>query len=159
MLPYFFATGHNKYALEAFHLLAHVHAAASPRLAHQIMWSRTVNTQGQQGYNTPVDLQMEHLNHCLKQNITGLGANVTESTIVQSSKSLKAVTDVCSNFNQVCGVTRDSLHHTRKGSQTDRDMLLVELTAKSHVFDYIRTWPTAALYIPQTSTPPCCPVS
>ena len=57
MLPYFFATGHNKYALEAFHLLAHVHAAASPRPAHQIMWSRTVNMQGQQGYNIPVNLQ------------------------------------------------------------------------------------------------------
>ena len=65
MLPYFYATGHTKYALEAFHLLAHVHAAASPRLAHQIMWSRTVNTRGHQGQNIPVDLQMEHLNRCL----------------------------------------------------------------------------------------------
>ena len=80
---------------------------------------------------------MEHLNRCLKQNITGLGANVTESTVVQSSKSLKGVIDVCSNFDQVCGVTPDSLHHTRNGSQTDHYMVLVELTAKSDVFDYI----------------------
>ena len=137
MLPYFFATGHTKYALEAFNLLAHVHAAASPRVAHQMMWSRTVNTQGHQGQNIPIDLHMEHLNRCLKENISGLGANITENTVVQNSKSLKGVLDVCSNFDQVCGVTQASIHHTRKGSQTDRDMVLAELTSKSHVFDYI----------------------
>lgn len=68
MLPYFFATGHSKYALEAFNLLSHVHAAASPRLAHQITWSRTINTRGKQGHNVPVDLHMEHLNWSLKDN-------------------------------------------------------------------------------------------
>ena len=45
MLVYFFYFGHNKYALEAFNLLADVHSAASPWLAHKIMWRRTVNTQ------------------------------------------------------------------------------------------------------------------
>ena len=137
MLPYFFATGHKKYALEAFNLLAHVHATASPRLAHQIMWSRPVNTRGHQGYNIPVDLHMEHLNRCLKDNILGLGANVMENIVVQSSKSLKGIVDVCSNFDGVCGVTPESIHHTTKASQTDRDMVLAELTSKSRVFDYI----------------------
>lgn len=137
MLLYFFSSGHNKYALEAFNLLADVHSAASPRLAHQIMWSRTVNTQGRPGHNVPVDLHMEHLNRCLKDSIIGLGANVTENTVVQSSKSLRGVLDVCTNINQACGVTSESMHHTIKGSQTDRDMVIVELTRKSHVFDYI----------------------
>lgn len=137
MLPYFYATGHTKYTLEAFHLLAHVHAAASPRLAHQIMWSRTVNTRGRQGLNIPIDLHMEHLNRCLKDSIIGLGANITENVVVQSSKSLKGIVDVCSNFDHISGVTPESIHHTKKGSQADRDLVLAELTLKSRVFDYI----------------------
>jgi hypothetical protein len=136
MLLYFFSSGHKKYALEAFNLLADVYAA-EPRLAHQIMWSRTVNTQGHQGQNIPIDLYMEHLNRCLKDNIIGLGANVTEGTVVQCSKSLKGILDVCNNMDQVCGVIPESIHHTRKGSQTDQDMVLAELTTKSRVFDYI----------------------
>ena len=34
-------------------------------------------------------------------------------------------------------MTQDSIHHTRKGSQTDCDMVLTELTSRSHVFDYV----------------------
>ena len=70
-----------------------VQFVASPRLAHQIMLSRIVNTRGHQGRNIPVGLHMEHLNRCLKDNILGLGANVMEN-VVNSSKSLKGIIDV-----------------------------------------------------------------
>jgi len=77
---------------------------------------------------------MEHLSRCLKRNISGLGANITESTIVHNPKSLKGVLDVCSNFDLVYGVTQDSIHLTRKESH---DMVLAELTSRSLVFNYI----------------------
>ena len=73
------ATGHSKYALEAFNLLSLVYAVASPRLAHQMMWTQTVNTRGQKGHNVPIDLHIEHLNRALKGSIFGLSANITES--------------------------------------------------------------------------------
>lgn len=137
MLLHFFASGHSKYALEAYYLLSHVHAVAPPRLAHQITWSRTVNTRGKQGHNIPIDLQMEHLNRSLKDSILGLGANITESIVVENSQSLKGVMDVSSNFDHICGVTPDSIHHTTKSSIKDRDMILEELSSKSRVFDYV----------------------
>ncbi len=137
MLPYFHATGHTKYRLEAFNLLASVHATASPRLSHQIMWSRTVNTQGHKGHNVPIDLQMEHLNRSLKDTIIGLGANVTERSVVQSAKALKGIIDVTEHFDQICGVVSGSIQHTRKSDSKDQAMVLEQLTTKSHVFDYI----------------------
>ena len=72
LLPYIFATGHTKYALEAFNLLVHVHATTSPRLAHQVMWSRIVNIRGNQGWNIPVDLHMN----------TSIGASKITSQVV-----------------------------------------------------------------------------
>ena len=57
----------------------------------QIMLSRKINTRGHQGHNIPVDLHMEHFNWCLKDNITGLRANIMETTVVQSSRSLKGL--------------------------------------------------------------------
>ena len=38
----------------------------SPRLSHQLVWSRFVNTSGKEGSNVPCDLHMEHLNRVLK---------------------------------------------------------------------------------------------
>ena len=154
MLTYFFSSGHKKYALEAFYLLAYVHAAASPRLAHQMTWSRTANTCGGQGRNIPIDLLMEHLNRQLKDSILGLGANLTEKTIVNSSKSLKGVMDVCSNFDQICLLKPESIHHTKKGTKGDRDMILQELVSKSDVFQYTPpvTWKAAQLYCVQVTS-------
>jgi L1 cell adhesion molecule like protein len=136
MLLYFFASRHSKYALEAFHLLASVHATASPRVAHQIAWSRTISTKNCRGHNIPIDLRMEQLNRCLKDAMLGLGSNVSEKTVVQCGKSLKGLLDVCSNFENVCNVVPESVHHTKKGSQKDRDIVLEELM-KLGVFDYI----------------------
>ena len=78
MFPHFFTTGHTKYALEAFNSFSLFHAAALPRVAHQTIWSRTVNTH----------------NQCLKKNISDFGANVKENTVVYNSKSLKGLLDV-----------------------------------------------------------------
>ena len=62
---------------------------------------------------------------------------MTDGTVVYCLKSLKGILDVCNNMDQDSGVIPESIHHTRKGSQTDQDMVLPELTTKSRVFDYI----------------------
>ena len=85
---YFQYSKHKNYQLEAFYILAQVSAAASTSIAHQLTWSRVVNTSGGKGKNIPLDLHMEHLNRVVKDHVATLGANVAESCIIQCGKSL-----------------------------------------------------------------------
>ena len=82
MLLYWRYAGHTKYSLEVIYLLGAVKPTATPRLAHEITWCRFVNSRGGRENNIPVDLFMEHLNRTLKDYLLGLGANVSESTII-----------------------------------------------------------------------------
>ena len=45
-LPIFHATNRTNYSIEAFNLLAQEKFLLSPRMALQLKWSRTINTQG-----------------------------------------------------------------------------------------------------------------
>ena len=91
MLLYWRHTGHTKYCLDAFRLLASVIATATPQIAHEIVWCRFVNSCGGAGKNIPVHLFMEHLNQTLKDYLLGFGANISETTIVQTTKSLHSL--------------------------------------------------------------------
>lgn len=82
MLLYFRSANHHKYVLEVVHLIANVKALLHPQLVQQMMWSRVVNTRGGAGNNVPLDLHMQHLNRHVKDFIIGLGAKVSEATIV-----------------------------------------------------------------------------
>lgn len=136
MLLYFRHFHHYKYALEAFHTLALVEVVAPPHIRQQIVWSRVVNSRGGAGNNIPVDLHMEHLNRLLKDMIIGIGANISESAIVQSSKSLDGIKTVCENFDKSAGIHADSVHHTTKSSKKDQELIVKQLI-ESRVFSYI----------------------
>lgn len=136
MLLYFRHFHHYKYALEAFHTLALVELVATPHVRQQIVWSRVVNNRGGAGNNIPVDLHMEHLNRLLKDMIVGIGANISESAIVQSSKSLDGIKTVCHNFDKSAGIHADSIHHTKKSSKKDQELVVKQLL-ESKVFSYI----------------------
>ena len=75
MLLIFRASNKIKYSLEAFNLLAQYHFIFSERMAHQLIWSRTINVHGKPGRNVPCDLHMEHLNKKCKQAVSHLGGN------------------------------------------------------------------------------------
>lgn len=62
MLPMFISTGRKNYAKEALLMLFKYNFAVSPRMSHQMMYSRFVNTHGTIGRNIPCDLHNEHLN-------------------------------------------------------------------------------------------------
>lgn len=136
MLLYFTYSGHKKYALEALSLQAAVSATANTRLAKELLTSRFVNSQGGPGKNIPTDLFMEHLNRTLKDYYPSLGANISDSTIVQIAKSLKTLMDISSNFDHTFELHPESLHHTSMSSKKDRDLILAQLT-DSRVFEYI----------------------
>ena len=100
---------HTKYSLEALHLLAAINATATERIVHELTWCRFINTRGVPGGNMPVDLYMEHLNRTLKDYLKGLGANVSEATITQTSKSLRNLMQVPLKISKCmcrgCGIT------------------------------------------------------
>lgn len=83
MLLYWKHAGHTKYAYETIELISSIKAAASPRIAHDPLWCRVVNTRGGAGNNIPVDLFLEHLNRSLKVFVSGTGANVSPITVTQ----------------------------------------------------------------------------
>ena len=87
MLLYWRNARYTQYSYEAICRLNAV-ATSTPQLAHEVQWCRFVKTKGGLGNNIPVDLCMEHLNRFLKDCLLGLGANVSEHTIVKTSKSL-----------------------------------------------------------------------
>ncbi|SMN01873.1 hypothetical protein SPONL_183 [uncultured Candidatus Thioglobus sp.] len=136
MLLYFSYSGHKKYALEALYLQAAFSATANSRTAQELLQARFINVHGGPGRNIPTDLFMEHLNRTLKDHFHGLGANISENTIVQIAKSLKALIDITNNFDHTLKLHPESLHHTTKSSIKDRNLILSQL-ATSRVFDYI----------------------
>lgn len=119
---------HAKYSLEALHLLAAINATATERIAHELTWCRFINTRGVLGGNMPVDLYMEHLNRTLKDYLKGLGANESEATITQTSKSLRNLMELTSHFDSICDIHPDSIYHTCKQYGKDLDMVIEELT-------------------------------
>ena len=80
---------------------------------------------------------MEHLNCTLKDYLLGLGANVSEAPIVQTSKSLCNLMEVSSHFDIICDIRPESIYHTCQSYGKDLEMLVEELSLESRVFDYI----------------------
>ena len=137
MILHWWHANHVKYTAEAIHLIASIKATASARIAHELLWCRTVNTRGGAGNNIPADLFLEHLNRTLKEYVNGSGPNKSAIVIVKASKSLKCLLGIASHYDQECGIKPASVHHSKASSSQDREMILNELSKESKVFDYI----------------------
>ena len=137
LLMYFHFARHKNYQLEAFQLLAEINAAASPRIASQLTWSRCVNVKGGKGKNIPLDLHMEHLNRTIKDYVATLGANVAEQSILQCGRSLKGLIETCSNLDEQLGISPFSTSHNKANTSNDEKAIIKELTETSRVFNYV----------------------
>ena len=138
ILPYYYSTGHTKYANEAFHYLSSLmmDEVSSSSIATQIKWSRFVNTHGKEGFNIPADLHMEHLNRHLKRLITGLGANCSSAAIVNISKCIHRLLGFTSSLDKALNLQPEQTHHSQRSSEADEKLIMTELVTKTHVFDY-----------------------
>ena len=74
--------GHTRYAYEVIELISSINAAASPRIAHELLWCRVVNKSSGAGNNIPADLFLEHLNRTLKVFVSSTGPNVSVPRIM-----------------------------------------------------------------------------
>jgi serine palmitoyltransferase len=125
---------HTKYALAALQLQAFVQAMLSPRLAHWLIWNRTVNNKGGIGKNIPMDLRLEHMNNLLKGLLKHLGPNLTESAANRCSKSIGHVERLLDSVDEDLEVKRPSGHHKVHKSEADFRALVSELAHKGDVF-------------------------
>ena len=120
-LLYFFedGTGSSKYYLEALHLMFQIHATLTPRDAERTIWNRTVKNRGGLGNNVPLDLDLEHDNHLLKDMLKGLGSNISSITVTRISKAFFVLKTVCKKLDQELGIRAVSGEHTRKDVKKD----------------------------------------
>lgn len=134
LLPLFKAAGRKNYCLEALIMLYEHLYGFSPRLSHQLIWSRCINTRGIAGHNIPCDLFMEHLNRLCKEAIAGLRANKSEKAIIRIGKAIGTLHPVLDQFDAVNAVASLSGIHSQPKSLRDLKLVLQELN-QANVFE------------------------
>jgi len=123
----FKASNRTNYAVEAFTLLAQYHYLFSERMAMQLKWSQTINTHGQPGKNIPADLHMEHLNKLCKSALSGLGANITDSSVQRIGRCIGHMQSILDKFDEENGVPDVSDYHTKHSTEVDLKKLIKQL--------------------------------
>ena len=142
----FKANSRSNYAIESFTLLTQFDFLLPHRLARQLAWSRTVNTHGRPGKNISCDLHMEHLNREAKNQISGLGSNITDISVTRVGKSLGEVVLILQQFDHASGIKEPSSRHSKRSCEKDMTLLLKQLKDTTKVFSLVpgrahRTFP------------------
>ena len=127
MLPMFVSSGRKNYAIECFHLLMQHDYILSERQAAEMLWSRFINTHGQQGKNIPNDLHCEHLNRVCKDAIRSLHTNKTEKAVRRVSRSLGVMVPILSQFDNENGVAKESGLHKTTSYENDMTIVIKDL--------------------------------
>lgn len=136
LLLIFFAKKRKNYSYEAFRLLVQHDYLLSPRMAHQLIWSRTLNTHGRAGHNVPCDIHMEHLNALCKSAISGLGSNISEKSVDRVGRCISEVAKIAETFDSVNSVPIRSGKHNPRSRKKDVEKIIEQLT-KYKVFQKI----------------------
>ena len=124
----------SKYALECLYQMFLINTMLSPRDAHRYIWNRSVNNHGILGKNIPLDLEVEHSNHYLKQAVKNLGPNVSPASISRICKSEKCARTIINTLQESVKKCFKSGKHTNKN--TDEDLkTIVEKLVENHVFE------------------------
>ena len=151
MLPLFKASDRINYSCEMFCVLAQHKFILSPRLSHQLQWSRFINTHGKQGKNIPCDLHMEHLYRIVKTGVRGLGANKAENAMIRIGKCVDSVAQVLATYDEEHGVKKVLGHHTIASAEKDLDLLLKNELSTQNTFTQVSGRRHAHILIPKTT--------
>ena len=96
----FKSSGKKNYSIEILTFLLQHDYLLSECQAHELIWSRFVNTHGFPGCNIPNDLHCEHLNCLCKTAVKGLGANKTEECIQRVAKAIGTMDPLLEQFDR-----------------------------------------------------------
>ena len=104
---YFFNTGHTKYRLWLWRMLAYDIALLSPRKAFEYRWNNCANVNGGISCNIPDDNLVELNVKALKQLLRNQGANVSFESARVTCLCAKYVEAIKNNWSKRCGVKKD----------------------------------------------------
>ena len=128
LLPIFKSSGKKNYSIEILTFLLQHDYLLSERQAHELIWSRFVNTRGFPGCNIPNDLHCEHLNRLCKTAVKGLGANKTEECIQRVLKAIGTMDPLLEQFDRDNMVGHRTSSHKAVSAEKDMGTIVCELT-------------------------------
>ena len=88
----------------------------SPRLAHQVLWSRLLNPRGIPGHNIACDLNMEHLNRLVNNAWRWQRGKEQKGAFTRMGKAVETVYLFLKQFDSSHGVVSSSGSHGRQVS-------------------------------------------
>lgn len=133
----FKANGRKNYAIEALHVLIQLKFTLSPRMAAQLKWNRTVNVHGKPGKNISSDIHMEHLNRVCKTALSGMGSNITDTSVTRVGRSIKILNDTMQSLDEHLGVPAECGTHSRRSHEKDLKKVLKVIFEDNPVFSSV----------------------
>ena len=125
-----------KYAYGILKTIAQSKVLLTERLAHRLIWNRTVNHWGKPDMNHPNDLDLEHQNKSFKDQIHNYHGVFTERSISRVSRSATTIDRILTAYDKSVKVFKASGEHT--SANTEEDILtLVKSFQQRKVFDFI----------------------
>ena len=105
-----------------------------------------MNIHGRPGKNVSCDLHMEHLNREAKNQISGLGSNITDASVTRVGNALGEVVLTLEQFDRMSGIKEPSSRRSKRSFEKDMTVLLKQLKDTSKVFNTVpgrghRTFP------------------
>ena len=126
----------SKYAYGLLETMLQTKVLLSERLAHRLIWNRTVNNNGQLDSNLPNDLDIEHCNKVFKDEAHSYRGVFTDKVVSRVSRSAMKTDMVLKNYDKVSKVVRPSGRHT-PGDLTCDIVTLVQQFKARNLFGYV----------------------
>jgi DNA-binding TFAR19-related protein (PDSD5 family) len=121
-------SGSTKYALEALYYTLQVHSLLTPRQAYRLMWNRSVKGRSS---NVPLDLDLEHDNKVLKEQVRKLGRNLTEKAVSRICKFQFVGSKMLDNYDKCIKMMKKTGKHTVKSDSKDFMTILNKLVVEN----------------------------
>ncbi|XP_061182759.1 uncharacterized protein LOC133191089 [Saccostrea echinata] len=125
-----------KYAYGLLETIAQTKVLLTERMAHRLIWNRTVNHRGEWDSNHPNDLDIEHCNKVFKDEAHSFRGTFTEKTVSRVSRSALSLQSVVQCFDTNCHVKKATSKHTA-ADFTEDILKLVEQYQKLDLFSII----------------------
>ena len=125
-----------KYAYGILETVLQTSGLLSERLAHRLVWNRTVNSSGKVDSNLPNDLDLEQCNRIFKDEAHSYRGVFTEKVVSRVSRSAMKTDTLLKNYDSVSHVIRPSGKHTPGDVTCDIETFLQQFQEQP-LFEFI----------------------
>lgn len=136
LLLFFKLEARHKYSFYSLFTLAQVHYLLPPKLAYELVWNRTNNTQGKIDSNVENDRTVEHHVKTFKMDCKDFQGKVSSKSIQRASHSYNQMNKVMDSFDKAASLKKPSGRHSKPDISNDIRDLSRQFVAKK-IFEYI----------------------